>query len=84
MKRTEADGKTFGSAVYIAVTGKRAMQLTTKIKNTAGIGEPEIPAGTCGNVIDVIIEDGKARFLLDFPQYDFYEWYDADEIEDKF
>lgn len=60
------------------------MQLTTKVKNHAGIGEPEIPAGTQGDVIDITIEDRKARFLLDFPQYDFSEWYDADEIEDKF
>lgn len=60
------------------------MQLTTKVKNCAGIGEPEIPAGTQGIVIDITIEGGKARFLLDFTQYDFCEWYDADEIEDKF
>ena len=47
------------------------MQLTTKTKNNAGIGEPEIPAGTQGTVIDITIENGKVKFLLDFPQYDF-------------
>jgi hypothetical protein len=60
------------------------MQLITKVKNTAGFGEPEIPAGTQGDVINIMIEDGKASFYLEFPQYDFAEWYSADEIEDKF
>lgn len=60
------------------------MQLTTKVKNHAGIGEPEIPAGTQGDVIDITIENGKARFCLISLSTIFSEWYDADEIEDKF
>lgn len=32
---------------------------------------------------DIIIEDGKASFLLDFDEYDCIEWYEIAELEEK-
>lgn len=46
-------------------------------------GDLHIPAGTAGHVLDVIIEDGKVSFLLDFEELGFYEWFSAEEIEEK-
>lgn len=42
-----------------------------------------IPAGSVGHVLDVIIEDGKVSFLLDFEDLGFYEWFDVNEVEEK-
>lgn len=63
------------------------MILTTKIEQmilNPDFSEIRIPAGTEGEVIDIIIEDGKARFLLDFSEYETSEWFDSSEVEDKF
>ncbi len=43
-----------------------------------------IPAGTAGDVIDIIIEDGEVQFLLEFVDLDTIEWYSVDEVEEKF
>lgn len=43
-----------------------------------------IPAGTAGDVIDIIIEDGEVQFLLEFADLDTIEWYSVDEVEEKF
>ena len=63
------------------------MKLTTKIEQiivNPDFSEIKIPAGTEGEVIDIIIENGEARFLLDFAEFGTYEWYDVSELEDKF
>lgn len=63
------------------------MKLTTKIEQiivNSDFSEIKIPAGTEGEVIDIIIENGEARFLLDFTEFGICEWYDALEVEDKF
>lgn len=63
------------------------MKLMTKIEQiivNPDFSEIKIPAGTEGEVIDIIIENGEARFLLDFAELGTYEWYDTSELEDKF
>ena len=41
-----------------------------------------IPKGTEGTLIDIIIEDGEVRFLLEFDTT--IEWYDVNEVEERF
>lgn len=63
------------------------MILTTKIEQiivNPDFSEIKIPSGTQGTVIDIIIENGEARFLLDFAELETSEWYDSSEVEDKF
>ena len=55
----------------------------TKVVN-ADLSDIIIPAGTAGRVIDIIIEDGKVQFLLEFADLDTIEWYSVDEVEEKF
>lgn len=43
-----------------------------------------IPAGTKGDLIDVIIENGEVRFLLTFEEFDEMDWVDLDELEEKY
>lgn len=43
-----------------------------------------VPKGTTGKILDIIKEDGTIRFLLEFEEFEDYEWYDLDEVEDKF
>lgn len=43
-----------------------------------------IPKGTTGTLIDIIIEEGRVMFLLEFDDLDIYEWYEVDEVEEKF
>ena len=46
--------------------------------------DPEniIPAGTSAQLLNIIIEDGKVSFLLDFETG--MEWIDLDEVEERF
>lgn len=63
------------------------MILTTKIEKIIvnnDFSEVKISAGTEGEVIDIIIENGEARFLLDFAELETFEWFDSSEVEDKF
>lgn len=59
--------------------------LTTAVDKTVTYDFQDyfIPAGTTGTVIDIIIEDGKVSFLIDFKDLDMYEWFDVNEIEEK-
>lgn len=59
--------------------------LITAVDKNVGSFQTEcfIPKGAKGTVIDIIIEDGKASFLLDFDDYDCIEWYEIGEIEEK-
>lgn len=41
-----------------------------------------IPAGTSAQLLNIIIEDGKVSFLLDFETG--MEWVDLDEVEERF
>lgn len=41
-----------------------------------------IPKGTEGTLIDIIIENGEVRFLLEFDTT--IEWYDVNEVEERF
>ena len=50
----------------------------------ADLSDIIIPVGTAGSVIDIIIEDGKVQFLLEFGDLDTIEWYSVDEVEEKF
>ena len=43
-----------------------------------------IPAGTKGDLIDVIIENGEVRFLLTFEEFDTMDWVELDELEEKY
>lgn len=43
-----------------------------------------VPKGTNGSLLDIIKENGQIRFLLEFDDYDGCEWYDLNEVEDKF
>lgn len=63
------------------------MILTTKIEKIIvndDFSEIRIPPGVQGTVIDIIIENCKASFLLDFAEYETFEWYTSEEVEDKF
>ena len=42
-----------------------------------------IPAGSKGNVIDILIEEGRALFLLEFDNPEWRDWFSIDEIEEK-
>ena len=56
------------------------LYLTTKIESRPKYPEDIIPAGTKGKVIDIMIEDSNAMFLLEFKNT--IEWYRSDEVED--
>lgn len=59
--------------------------LTTAIeKNIALPFQPDniIPAGTEGRLLDVIIENGKVKFELEFESG--FEWYEVSEVEERF
>lgn len=43
-----------------------------------------IPAGTKGDLIDVIIENGEVRFLLTFEEFNEMDWVELDELEEKY
>lgn len=62
------------------------IMLTTACEQKVVINMSDIiiPAGTAGRVIDIIIEDGKVQFLLEFADLDVIEWYSVDEVEEKF
>ena len=65
-----------------------AFKLKTKIDKTivnSDMSTSTIPAGSEGRVIDILIEDGKAKFVLEFKNEDYpIEQYEPAEIEDKF
>lgn len=42
-----------------------------------------VPKGTKGEVIHIIIDNGKASFLLDFPEYGGNAWYKVNEVEEN-
>lgn len=42
-----------------------------------------IPAGSKGELIDIIIENGEVRFLLNFGNL-VCDWVDLDELEEKY
>lgn len=42
-----------------------------------------IPAGSKGNVIDILIEKGEVLFLLEFDNPKWRDWFSVDEIEEK-
>lgn len=60
------------------------IKLRTKV--TKELSEPNItiPAGSNGKLLDVIIENGKVSFLLDFTELGVFEWYETSELEEKF
>lgn len=60
------------------------MEFKTKVEKKLSEPNVTIPAGSTGKIIDVIIEDGKVSFLLDFAEFGTFEWYEAIELEDKF
>jgi hypothetical protein len=43
-----------------------------------------IPAGSKGNVIDIMIEEGRVLFLLEFDNSEWFDWFSVDEIEEKY
>lgn len=62
------------------------IKLTTAIEKTdlnPDFSETIIPVGSVGELIDIIIEDGKVLFLLDFEEFSIYEWYEVSEVEEK-
>ncbi len=60
------------------------MEFKTKVERNLSEPNITIPAGSTGKLLDVIIENGKASFLLDFIEFGTFEWYEASELEDKF
>lgn len=57
------------------------LYLTTKKQSCRGIGDIDVPAGTKGRVIDIMIEDdGKTMFLLEFDDDYGIEWYSSEDI----
>lgn len=60
------------------------MEFKTKVERKLSEPNVTIPAGSTGKLLDVIIENGKASFLLDFTEFGTFEWYEAIELEDKF
>lgn len=59
--------------------------LTTAVDKTVTYNFQDylIPAGTTGTVLDIIIENRKVSFLIDFEDLDMYEWFDVNEVEEK-
>ena len=57
------------------------IMLMTKAVNHPAKEEDIIPAGAVGQVIDIMVEDGEVKFLLDFADLENCEWYSASEIE---
>lgn len=60
------------------------MEFKTKVERKLSEPNITIPAGSTGKLLDVIIENGKVSFLLDFAEFGTFEWYGTDELEDKF
>lgn len=60
------------------------MEFKTKVEKKLSEPNITIPAGSTGKLLDVIIENGKVSFLLDFTDSGTFEWYEATELEDKF
>lgn len=65
------------------------IELTTAVEKTvlnSDFSETTIPAGITGQLIDIIIEDGKVLFLLDFDFEEFGvgEWYEVSEVEEQY
>lgn len=64
------------------------IELTTAVEKTvlnSDFSETVIPAGSVGQLINIIIENGKVEFLLDFDfvEYGIGEWYEVSEVEEK-
>lgn len=62
------------------------IELTTAVEKTdlnPDFSKTIIPAGSVGELIDIIIENGKVLFLLDFEEFSTYEWYEIEEVEEK-
>ena len=57
------------------------IKLTTAVNRIVGESNL-IPKGTTGTLIDIIIENGEVRFLLEFDST--IEWYDVNEVEERF
>ena len=60
------------------------LMLRTKVEKKLSESNVTIPAGSTGKLLDVIIENEKASFLLDFAEFGTFEWYESTELEDKF
>lgn len=60
------------------------MKFKTKVEKELSEPNITIPVGSTGKLLDVIIENGKVGFLLDFAEFGTFEWYDVSELEDKF
>lgn len=54
--------------------------LITKEESRPSCPKDVIPAGTMGRVIDIMIDNGRAMFLLEFE--DTVEWYATEELEE--
>lgn len=57
----------------------RKFWLTTKV-DLERKSDDIIPAGSTGSVLDIMIDDGKALFLLEFE--DTIEWFSPEDLED--
>lgn len=67
--------------------GKVGIILTTACEKKVVINMSVItiiPKGTEGSVIDIIIEDGKVQFLLEFANLHTFEYYSVNEVEERF
>lgn len=64
------------------------MEIYLKTKNPSGRSfQNQIPAGSVGRVIDIMIEDdGETSFLLEFEDINDgdCEWYSSTDIEPKY
>lgn len=49
----------------------RKIELETSVDKFLDVDQKTIPSGTNGTLIDVIIESGTVRFLLDFEAYNY-------------
>ena len=56
------------------------LYLTTKVDSRPRHTEDVIPAGKKGRVINIMVENGNAMFLLEFENT--IEWYCSNEVED--
>ena len=59
----------------------KEIKLTTAIEKVDEIANTLIPKGAEGTLLDVIIEEGKVLFLLEFDTT--IEWYDTSELEER-
>lgn len=57
------------------------IKLTTAVDKEDEITGTFIPKGAEGTLLDVIIEEGKVLFLLEFDTT--IEWYDTNEVEER-